>query len=147
VFLVALALVGFHVWLFAGRLRDATIREPEVLLRWILAAALLGVAYGFRRRGLSIVRGRSAIIFWVLALLLHLGPLPMPAISEAPHGLLGALQLAIAAPFLIALLAGLLLPRAARPSCTRALHVRVSRQREAIASLALRFAPRPPPAC
>ena len=56
---------------------------------------LLGVACAFHRRGLSLVRGRSAVVFWVLVLLLHLGPLPMPATSEAPHGV-AALPLALA---------------------------------------------------
>ena len=139
-----LGLVGFHAWLFAGRLRDASIREPEVLLRWLLAAALLGLALVFKRRGHSIVRGRSAIVFWVLALLLHVGPLPVPAVSEAPGALV--LPLALAAPFVIGLLAGLALPLGAR------LHRQWTRRPVrsfhdgALTPLALRFAPRPPPA-
>jgi hypothetical protein len=144
-YLAAVALVVYHGWLFAGRLRDATIREPEVLLRWLLAIALIGLALDFRRRGLSILHGRSAIAFWALALLLHLGPLPMPVTNEAPPSLL-VLPLALAAPFLIAVLAARVAPRV-RPSWwSRGRRDAVHRQRSVLTSYALRFAPRPPPA-
>lgn len=143
-FLGTIGLVVYHAWLFTGRLRDASIREPEVLLRWLLGAALIGLALAFQRRGHSIVRGRSAIVFWVLALLLHIGPLPAPALSEAQGAL--ALPLALAASFLIAVLAALTAPLRGRPRLERVRRSAFSFHDGALAPLALRFAPRPPPA-
>jgi len=140
----AVGLVGYHAWLFAGRLRDASIREPEVLLRWLLAVGLLGLAVAFQRRGHSVVRGRSAIVFWGLALLLHIGPLPVPVVHEAPGAL--AFPLALAAPFLIAVLAALTAPLRARPHEEWVRRSVFSFHGGALAPLALRFAPRPPPA-
>jgi peptidoglycan/LPS O-acetylase OafA/YrhL len=143
-YLAAVALVGYHAWLFAGRLRDASIREPEVLLRWLLAVGLLGLAVAFQRRGHSVVRGRSAIVFWGLALLLHIVPLPVPVVSEAPSAL--ALPLALAAPFLIAVLASLTAPLRGRPFDEWLRRSVLPFLGGALAPLALRFAPRPPPA-
>jgi peptidoglycan/LPS O-acetylase OafA/YrhL len=144
IYLGAVGLVAYHAWLFTGRLRDASIREPEVLLRWLLAAGLIGLAVAFQRRGHSIVRGRSAIVFWVLALLLHIGPLPAPAVNEA-HGAL-VLPLALAAPFLIAVFAALAAPLRGRPHHDWIRRSALSFHDGALAPLALRFAPRPPPA-
>jgi hypothetical protein len=138
-YLAAVGLVGYHAWLFAGRLRDASIREPEVLLRWLLAAGLLGLAVAFQRRGHSVVRGRSAIVFWGLALLLHIAPLPVPVVSEA-------LSVALAAPFLIAVLAALTAPLRGRRIQKWVRRSVFLFHGGALAPLALRFAPRPPPA-
>jgi len=141
-----LALVGYHVYLFAGRLRDASLARPEVGLRWAMALALVGLAVVFRHRGLSVWRGKPAIVFWVLALLLHLGPLPMPALSEPLAPLLTALPWGLAAS-----LATLVLAAARRrPDAARWRH---AQRREtppppfaSIPPLARRLSPRPPPA-
>ena len=66
-------LVVFHAALLAGRFADATIAHPGVMAQWV-AAALLGVgAVALRRQGSSLVSGRSALVFWLLVLLLHIG--------------------------------------------------------------------------
>lgn len=66
-------LVVFHAALLAGRFADASIAHPEVLAQWV-GAVLLGVgAAALRRQGSSLVNGRSALVFWLLVLLLHVG--------------------------------------------------------------------------
>jgi hypothetical protein len=73
VMLAAGGLVLFHLALLAGRFADASIAHPEVIAQWI-GAALLGVgAAALRRQGSSLVSGRSALVFWLLVLLLHVG--------------------------------------------------------------------------
>ena len=66
-------LAGFHAWLFAGQVWDGALNDPGMVARWLVAAGLLLALRGVRKRGLSIVRSRSAIAIWVLAALLH-GP-------------------------------------------------------------------------
>lgn len=71
--LAAGGLVVFHGALLAGRFADASIAHPEVIAQWV-AAVLLGVgAVALRRQGRSLVSGRSALVFWLLVLLLHVG--------------------------------------------------------------------------
>lgn len=66
-------LVVFHAALLAGRFADASIAHPEVLAQWV-GAVLLGVgAAVLRRQGNSLANGRSALVFWLLVLLLHVG--------------------------------------------------------------------------
>ncbi len=143
--IATIALVGFHAWLFAGRLRDASLTQPEVQLRWALAAALLGLALFFRRRGLSLLRGRPAIVFWLLALLLHLGPVPLPATLGPVTGLLVALPWALAAP-LVALL-GRRFARSMAPQYRRSHRREAPRARHAsLLVRSPRSSPRPPPA-
>ena len=70
--LSALAIAGlaaFHAALLAGRLADASIAHPEVLVQWV-GALLLGVgAWALRRQGASLISGRGALVFWLLVLL------------------------------------------------------------------------------
>jgi hypothetical protein len=68
-----LLLVMFHAWLFVGQAWDGQLTDVPLVVRWLVAAGLLVVLRSFRRRGVSIVRGRRAIAVWVLAALLH-GP-------------------------------------------------------------------------
>ncbi|MGH7856353.1 MAG: hypothetical protein ACREQY_03415, partial [Candidatus Binatia bacterium] len=70
-------LVLFHLWLFAGRLRDLSIAEPKVLASWLASAALGLLAYFLERRGLPLASGRSGLVFWLLVLLLHLAMTPV----------------------------------------------------------------------
>jgi hypothetical protein len=65
-------------------------------------------------------------------------------VSEAPGAL--ALPLALAAPFLVALLAALTAPLRGRPIHEWVRRSVFSFHGGALAPLALRFAPRPPPA-
>lgn len=65
--------MAFHAFLLVERFADASIAHPEVLAQW-LGALLLGVgALALRRQGSSLVSGRSALVFWLLVLLLHVG--------------------------------------------------------------------------
>lgn len=143
--IATLGLVLFHLRLFVGRLRDATLSKPEVQARWLLAVALLGLAVWFRRRGLSLWRGRPAVVFWLLALLLHLGPLPLPATAEPVSGLLAALPWALAAP-LLALLGRRFAERSATPQHRRWPRSEPPRPRHpSLLARSPRFSPRPPP--
>ncbi len=67
------ALLGaFHLWLLGNQAWSGQLSEPDVVLRWLGALALVGGLAVLRRRGESLV-GRKAIVIWVLAALLH-GP-------------------------------------------------------------------------
>jgi hypothetical protein len=71
--LVLGGLVAFHAFLLVGRFADASIGHPEVLAQWLGALLLGGGALALRRQGSSLVSGRSALVFWLLVLLLHVG--------------------------------------------------------------------------
>jgi hypothetical protein len=101
--LSALALVAFHLGLLAGRLADGTLVDPAVAVRWGLAGALAALAAVYRRRGLPLASGRTGVVFWLFALLLHLGGAPLPI--EAVEPLLVSLPLGVAAPLALALAA------------------------------------------
>ena len=79
------ALVVFHAVLFARRLRDLTILEPVVVLQWAGTVALLGFLWYLRRRGASLLKGRSALVFWLLVLLLHILPGTPTTLLEWEH--------------------------------------------------------------
>jgi len=72
--LAAGVLLGiFHVKLLAGHALSGQLSDPGLLLRWLLAAALVVGLVVVRRQGKSIVRSRDAVAIWLLAALLH-GP-------------------------------------------------------------------------
>lgn len=66
-------LVVFHAVLLLERLADASIAHPEVLAQWVGALLLGAGAFALRRQGSSLLSGRSALVFWLLVLLLHVG--------------------------------------------------------------------------
>ena len=144
------ALVAFHVWLFAGRLRDDSLLEPGVAVRWLLAFALVGLAVLFRRQRLPLGSGRSGVVFWLLALLLHLGGTPLPFPDDPAAELLVALPLGVAAPLVLALAAARFAGRAplatARTRARRAGWTPPRRVAILLAGLASHVVPRPPPA-
>ena len=75
--LVAL-LFAFHAFLLWQRVLDLSLFRPVPAIRWLATAALLIGLYRLRRQGVSLLRGRSAIVLWLLVLLLHVsfwGPL------------------------------------------------------------------------
>ncbi|MEO8505494.1 MAG: hypothetical protein ABI609_16485 [Acidobacteriota bacterium] len=139
--LAALALAALHLPLLLQRFSDNSISEPVVLLRWLGALALLAGFAASRRRGDSLVRGRTALVLWLLVLVLHIGM----AAPVADHELL-AVAPVIACLMLV--LAPRLL-RAARPrrstwTFQRLLELTV---RPSIAGrVPAVFSPRPPPA-
>ena len=70
--LTLLLLVGFHAVLLGSRLADESIRRPDVVGRWLMAAFLL-VSAGVMR---TVARSRwderrTRVIFWSLVALLH----------------------------------------------------------------------------
>jgi hypothetical protein len=78
--LLGIALVIFHAVLFWERIRDLSIFEPLVLVEWSLAVLLVVAMLQLRKRGISLLRGRQALAFWSLVLLLHLVAAP-PAVE------------------------------------------------------------------
>lgn len=78
------AVVAYHLWLLLHRLLDTTIVELPVLSRWLASALLAGAAWALRGHRRSLLRGRAALVFWLLVLVLHLGPTPLAATTS--HG-------------------------------------------------------------
>ena len=66
-----LLLSGFHAWLFWSHVVDGRLLEPAVATRWLLGVLLTAGFIGLRRTGLSLIRGRKAIVLWLLVALLH----------------------------------------------------------------------------
>ena len=79
-----LVLGGFHAILLWQRLLDFSLFRPVPAIRWLATAALMIGLYRLHRRGISFIRGRHALVFWLLVLLLHAGfwgPLADPSTS------------------------------------------------------------------
>lgn len=77
-------LVVFHSLLLWQRVLNLSLFEPVPALRWLATLALLVALYRLRRQGVSLVRGRRALVVWFLVLLLHVcfwGPLSDPAVA------------------------------------------------------------------
>jgi hypothetical protein len=72
-------LFAFHALLLWQRVLDLSLFKPVPAIRWLATAALLIGLYRLRRRGVSLLRGRKAVVLWLLVLLLLVsfwGPLP-----------------------------------------------------------------------
>jgi hypothetical protein len=70
--LASLWLVSLHAALLWNRVVTATISDPAVLFRWIASALLIaGALAGRRYAWRHFSRRKSAIVFWLLVLLLH----------------------------------------------------------------------------
>jgi len=77
--LLTALLIAFHAVLLWQRVLDLSLFKPVPAIRWLATAALLIGLYRLRRRGVYLLRGRTAIVLWLLVLLLHVsfwGPLP-----------------------------------------------------------------------
>ncbi len=138
----------FHAWLLVQRLIDASIAEPEVLLRWLGACGLLAGAAWLRPRGLSLVHGRSALIFWLLVLLLHVGASPVVVSAVRAEELLLVLPLGFAVAGGALARAGRRLLRRLAPAAASPLRARravVPPPRRSAGAAPDRFSPRPPP--
>jgi hypothetical protein len=119
------ALAGFHALLLIGRFQDQSILEPAVALQWGGTLALLGFLAYLRRQGVSLFRGRSALAFWLLVLLLHLVPGAPATLLDWQHT---DLLLALPAAWIVSLAllltaltarVGVGAPRPQRASCRR----------------------------
>jgi len=79
--LIAL-LIAFHAVLLWQRVLDLSLFKPVPAIRWLATAALLIGLYRLHCRGVSLFRGRSELVLWLLVLLLHVsfwGPLTEPS--------------------------------------------------------------------
>lgn len=80
--LVGAALAAFHVWLFAGQVWNGALSDPGLIVRWLVAAGLIGALITLKRQGESVFLSRKSVAIWVLAALLH-GP-ALASRIEAP---------------------------------------------------------------
>lgn len=150
---VAGLLALFHAWLLLSQLWDGQLTEPDLVLRWLVAAGLTGGLVAVRRSGGSIVRGRKAVSIWLLSALLH-GPamadanpgrFNLPAVPEAVTTVLQILTASVMFGLGLALAGSALAgTSAARRRCPAFATVPVLAAR--VQYLSPRFAPRPPPA-
>ena len=77
-------LIAFHAVLLWERLADSTLFEPVPAIRWLATVALIALLVRLHRKGVSLLRGRGALVLWLLVLLLHAsfwGPVADPTIS------------------------------------------------------------------
>jgi hypothetical protein len=75
--LVAL-MVLYHAFLLWHRVADQTLLEPAIAARWLATLLLLLGLFRLHHRGVPLIWGRKALVFWLLVLLLHVsfyGPL------------------------------------------------------------------------
>lgn len=79
--LAAAYLVALHAELLWQRIASQTLLEPLVALRWLGAVGLVAGLAWMRRSGIPVWRGRRAVVFWMLVLLLHAGT-AVPAAGE-----------------------------------------------------------------
>lgn len=114
-------LVAFHGWLFAGRLAEGELLEPAVALRWLASLLLVAALLGLRRAGVPLLRGRKALVFWLLVVLLHWSATPMAERGSPVDELL------IAAPGVLTLMAGVLLTLGVGPGSRRIAPPRIDR--------------------
>jgi len=140
------ALAALHLEILAERLRDESLAEPAVALRWLLAAALLGAASAVRRRGVALLRGRAGLVLALAVLLLHVGAPSSSGTTPDLTALLAALPAGIALGGVVAGAAwrGRAPARRLAPRSGDARRDRRSR-RPSLGGLQSHFVPRPPP--
>jgi hypothetical protein len=76
------ALAAFHVSLLWDRLVDGQLLDPVVAARWLGAVALSAGLVALRRRGVSLVAGRRALVVWLLVVFLHWSAEPAVAVTD-----------------------------------------------------------------
>lgn len=104
------ALIFLHVALLWRRLADPSLLEAAVIGRWALALLLLAAGWSLHRREVSLVRGRSAVVLWLLILLLHV---QLPASVEVGAKAEAAAQIVVLELLLLVLTVALLMRRGA----------------------------------
>ncbi|MCC7033242.1 MAG: hypothetical protein IT179_10460 [Acidobacteria bacterium] len=144
-------LVLFHAWLFGSQWWGGQLAEPALILRWLVAAALVVALAVPGRRGAPLFRGRGAVTRWLLVALLH-GPAiaDRTARAESP-----ALPEAVAVLVEVAAASGVLgfgllvlaaMTRRSLPGTRLASWLASAWPSDTLDSgRALRFPPRPPP--
>jgi hypothetical protein len=92
------SLVFLHVSILWARITQGRLGEPLIALRWGAAFVLLLALLALRRRGVPLLWGRRALVFWLLVLVLHAGTgVPQESTPRvAPEQLLFVLPAAVA---------------------------------------------------
>jgi hypothetical protein len=110
-----------HVAILWDRIASLTLLEPAVAARWAAAALVVVGLWRLRRTGVSLLRGRRAMVFWILALFLHVSfatPVAGDGEAVAPLARSGGgllVLLPVTAPLAVAV-AVLLLAASSRPA-------------------------------
>jgi hypothetical protein len=113
---VVLSLSVFHVVLFAERIRDLSILTPGVAFQWAGAGLLLVSLAFLKWKRVPLLRGKTALAFWLVVLLLHLVPAAPATTLDSGHSelLLGLPTVWLAATVLGLILLTLVRKRIAR---------------------------------
>ncbi len=100
------SLVVLHVSILWARITQGRLGEPLIALRWGAAFVLLLALLALRRRGVPLLWGRRALVFWLLVLVLHAGTgVPQDSTPRvAPEQLLFVLPAAVAPACLLLVL-------------------------------------------
>ncbi len=69
--LATAVLVVFHLWLLWTHIVTGRLLEPDVLLRWAVAAFVAAALLALYRLHLSLFWGRRAVVLWLLVVLIH----------------------------------------------------------------------------
>ena len=88
VILAMTALVVFHASILYNHFVDGRLGDPAVAFRWAIGGLLAGLLVAFHRMGVPLVRGRRALVVWVLVALLHVGAartVASPLLDVAPE--------------------------------------------------------------
>ncbi len=64
-------LIAFHGWLLWSHLVGGQALEPQIAVRWIVAAVILVGFRALRRHGLSLFWGKRAVVLWLLVVVIH----------------------------------------------------------------------------
>jgi hypothetical protein len=144
-------LAAFHAWLLAAQVWSGHVAQPDVLLRWVVAGALVAGLIALGRRRQPLVFGRQAVAVWLLAALLH-GPalandldgFATPSMPEATVTLVQSslVATALALALLVMWLRGVVAGAAPRVGALSLAPV-PARRVDALSGLG--FRPRPPP--
>jgi hypothetical protein len=137
------ALVGFHAVLLWQRCGDATILDPAVLAKYAGALLLLVSALAFRRFAPVRFQGRrSLLVFWLVAVLLHLAGPPPGGPGEVDGGIAAIVELGLSLPLVLAIFVS----AGGRARLLREVRVAMRRAFVAIPGLEnLQLVPRAPP--
>jgi hypothetical protein len=100
------SLVILHVSILWARVVQGRLGEPVIALRWGAAFVLIFALLALRRRGVPLLWGRRALVFWLLVLVLHAGMgVPQDAAPRvAPEQLLFVVPAAVAPACLLLVL-------------------------------------------
>lgn len=151
--LATAVLVVFHLWLLWTHIVTGRLLEPDVLVRWAVAAVVAAALLALYRLHLSLFWGRRAVVLWLLVVLIH-GHAAWS--GQTPSVLSDALPEAVAALMPVgAVASALLLAVGAAGAGERRLAPPSRLARVAVTfvvgpcfgSCLPPFSPRPPPAC